>query len=530
MTEAAPTDITAHSVTRYDNIYHPPQDEAPTPPGGVLHFSFFAQPYRQVTVLPMDLPLPWQRQRDYILASTTEHNTMWAGAVGWAISRIASLDWTVSDVAGSERRTERARQLLLQANMGDGWTAFLTQHLTDYLTTDNGSFVETIWTTMRFRRDERGRIQPAGRPLGIQHLDSFRCTRLNDNDLMPWREALAEFWGIEPHEVNSRNFPVVYTDLAGRPHLLWRWQVGSVADMASPRLEMRGTGKCAAARAYHAIFKDTALERYVSEKITGNQPKEIHLVSGIMQQQFEQAMNTSQDQTRSRNQQQYRGVVVIPGIKPDAGITGYRIPIAEVPDGFTPDSERTNAYNKYAVVLGLPKRDLMPVAAGLNSGQAAVTEAEQADGVGLALWKKWFVHWVNSWVLPSSTQFEWTGDSISDQKSRAEVGKLRAETRKTQIESGEITPRQALQLAADADDVPPEFLPADDTPQDSLRDDEKPLEETEAASVRIEETPASPVTLNDVLRGEKAEADDEISAVYADAAEWAKLALRSVKG
>lgn len=548
-TDAAPaSDLLAHSVTRNDNIFLRSDDRPPSPPGGVLHFNFIAAPYRQVTTLPMDLPLPWSRERDYVLASTTEHNTMWAGAVGWAISRIASLDWTVSDVAGSERRTERARQLLLQANMGAGWTAFLTQHLTDYLTTDNGAFTEVIWSTLKWRRDEAGRLQPVGRPLGIQHLDSFRCTRLNDNDLMPYREHLAEYWGIRPYEVNSRNFPVVYTDLAGRPHLLWRWQVGAISDMASPRLELRGTGKSAAARAYHAIFKDTAMERYVSEKIVGNQPKEIHLVSGIMQQQFEAAMSSSQDQTRSRNQQQYRGVVVIPGIKPDAGITGYRVPIAEIPDGFNPDTERTNTYNKYAVVLGLPKRDLQPAAAGLNSGQTAVVEAEQADGVGLALWKKWIVHWLNQSVLPATTQFEWTGDSISDQKSRAEVGKLRAETRKVQIESGEITPKQALQLAVDSEDVPPEFLPEDGTPQNVLRDDQKPLEDGEAESVRIEETPAAEQTLRDVLSGlvsEKAESGDQVAeetaekaedgigtpesdpidAVWSEAVKWARIAL-----
>ena len=518
-------DLTAQSVTQYDNLFVR-ADPSPAPPG-ILYFNFHSAPYRQVTILPMDLPLPWSRQRDYVLASTTEHNTMWAGAVGWAISRIAALDWTVKDVAGSEQRTERARSLLLQANMGQGWTAFLTQHLVDYLTTDNGAFVEVIWSTLKWRRDAQGRLMPIGRPLGIQHLDSFRCTRLNDNDLMPWREVLAEYWGIWPHEVNSKTFPAVYTDMAGRPHLLWYWQVGAIADMTSPRLELRGTGKCAAARAYHAIFKDTMMERYVSEKIVGNQPKEIHLVSGIMQSQFEQAITASQDQARSRNQQQYRGVVVIPGIKPDAGITGYRIPIAEIPDGFNPDQERINTYNKYAVALGLPKRDLQPAAAGLNSGQTAVVEAEQADGVGLALWKKWLVHWLNQYVLPASTQFGWTGDSISDQKMRAEVGKLRADTRKVQIESGEITPRQALQLAIDSEDAPPEFAPEDGTPQDTLRDDQKPVDEEEAASVSIAETPAAEPTLRDVIAGLKADETDDIDAVYADAANWARLALQN---
>jgi hypothetical protein len=58
----------------------------------------------------------------------------------------------------------------------------------------------------------------------------------------------------------------------------------------------------------------------------------------------------------------------------------------------------------------------------------------------------------------------------------------------------------------------------------------KPLEEAEAASVRIEETPASQMTLNDVMRGQKADESDLIDEVWADATAWAKAALQGVKG
>lgn len=534
--QTVPDDITAHTVTRFDNLYE--REEPPDAPGGVLHFYFPLTYGRSAAVLPLDLPPRWTRERDFILASTVDHNTMWAGAVAWAISRVAALDWSVNDTSGDEDRAERARQLLLQANLGQGWITFLTQHLSDYLLTDNGAFTEVIWSTLRMRRDERGRIVPVGRVLGIQHLDSVRCTRLDDTDLGPYQDSIAAYWGILPREVHSRNFPVIYNDLAGRPHLLWRWQCGHVSDMTSPRAELRGTGQSAASRAYHAIVKDANLERYVSEKIVGHSPKEIHLVSGIMAKQFEDATAASLDQSRSSGRQVYRGVVVIPGIKPDAAVSGYRIPIAEIPDGFDAEQERTNSYNKYAVNLGIPKRDLQPAPSGLNSGQTAAIEAEQADGTGLARWLKWFNHWINSAVLPSSTGFEWTGDSVTDQKAKAEVMKLRAEARAVMITSQEITASQALQMAVDAEDAPPEFLPEDGTPQDTLRDDEKPMEGapgvvTPAPALEAPQKPAQTATaaaptINDVLRN-KSDAPDAIDSTWDEAMMWARLALQGGK-
>lgn len=535
MTEQGPalTELQQRSVTRNDIVYDQP-DEAPSPLG-VLYFNFFATPARPVAVLPIDLPPRWARSRDYILASTIDHNAMWSAAVNWAITKMVASDWTVKDVAGSERRTERARTLLLQANLGRGWAHYLTQNLADFLLTDNGCFTEIIWSTLRWRRDARGRLLPVGQVIGIQHLDSFRCTRLNDNDLWPYRDDIAAYWGIEPHEVHAGNFPVIYTDLAGRYHLLWRWQVIDAADMTSPRTELRGTGTCAASRAYPAIYKDTMLERYVSEKITGNTPKEIHLVSGIMPQQFEQANQAAQDQRRSQNRQVYPGVVVIPGIKPDAGVSGYRIPIAEVPDGFDPQAERDNTYIKYARALGLPTRDLAPAPSGLNSGQSAVVEAEQASGVGLAAYRKWLVHALNQWVLPASTQFDWAGDNLSDAKAKAEIFKLRAEARKVMIESQQITAKQATQMAVDAEDVPADFLAEDATPQDTLRDDQKPVEPGERGEVAAAETPAAEPTLRDLLRAQKAAEpspgiDDAIDQVYAQAAAWARAALTGMPG
>lgn len=483
------TELINQSVTRYDNTYRGVDNQADAT-AGVLSLYFPALYGRQTSQLPMDLPIRWSRRRDYILASTPDHNAMWAAAVAKAISKQCALGWSVEDKAQSERRVNRAKAVLVGANMGAGWVSFLTQHLQDYLLTDNGAFIEVI----------RSEPHPRARILGIQHLDSARCARLNDEDLWPWRHHIAERFDCSPDDVHSHNFPAIYMDLVGRPHLLWRWQVICLVDQQSPRLEHRGTGMCAASRAYPAIFKDTAMERYVTEKITGNRPLEIHLVNGISAQQLDGATRSADEQQRSRGFVQYKGVIVVPALKMDAAIGGYRIPISEIPDGFDPEKERTNTYLKYANALGIPIRDIMPAPAGLNSGQTAIIEAENAEGTGLAAWRKQFLHALNEWILPESTEFAWDGTNLRDEKDRAEVKKLRADTRKVMIDAGEITAQQALQMAVDAGDADDTFLPKDETPNDLLTDDEKPIDDAEVSEARNDTDGDNVLTLGELLR------------------------------
>lgn len=120
MTTGAIQDAAAErSVTRYDSYTRREEPEANVP-GGVLTFYFPQQYGRTVATLPIDLPPRWSRTGDYILASTVDHNDMWAEAVGKAISKKIAQGWGVKDNAKSEQRTKRYQQLLLQANKGKG--------------------------------------------------------------------------------------------------------------------------------------------------------------------------------------------------------------------------------------------------------------------------------------------------------------------------------------------------------------------------------------------------------------------------
>jgi hypothetical protein len=436
-----PDDIRAHSVTR--------DDPEVLNPGGrpqVLWFTFPQGGIGTPTgVLPLDLPLPWSRLRDRILISTVLHETMWAAAVQKVVTRIAALGFTTDDQAKSEYRSTLAQQRLLGANMGRGWVPFLTQHLLDFFTTDNGGIVELIYRTDSVRSQF----------LGFQHLDAMRCTRTGEPEI-----------------------PIIYEDLRGRLHELRAHQVLTFVDMESGRAEARGTGLCAASRAYNTIHKLAAMERYVDEKVTGDQIKSIHLVNGISSVQLEAAVTLARQQQANRGAVAYMGSLVIPATNMAVGMTGYEIKLAGLPENFDPEKERSNGYTLYAAALGIPSTFLVPLSGqGLGTGKQAETQDDTADEFGVAAWMKQWAHQANETILPSTTVFTWTDkNDARKQKSKADIAKTRAETRKTQVEAGEITGAQALQLAADAGDVPDTFLPSDETPNDQMTDTEKPSE------------------------------------------------------
>lgn len=441
-------DIRAHSVQR---------DDATDQRGNVLWLTFPQQAYSTPAgVLPIDLPMPWSRVRDRVLLSTVMHETMWAAAVQKVTTRVAALGFTVDDQEKSEHRTWVGQQRLLQANLGKGWVSFMTQFFLDFLLTDNGAFVELIYR-------HNG---PRSQFLGFAHLDSVRCTRTGDPEI-----------------------PVVYEDLQGRVHELRAHQVLTFVDMESGRAEARGTGLCAASRAYHTIHKLAAMERYVDEKITGSRPLAIHLVNGISSQQMQQAVSVAKQQQLNQGAISYMGTVIIPATKMDAAIGGYKIPIAEVPDGFDAKEERSDAYSRYAAALGIPSSFLVPLSGqGLGTGKQSEIQDDTADEFGVAAALKQWEHIANQAIMPSTTTFSWTDkNDARKQLQGAQVSKMRAETRKAQIEAGEISPAQSLQMAADAGDVPDSFLPDDETPNDQLSDSEKRTEETSA------DTPAQEV-------------------------------------
>lgn len=439
---AASNDLIKHSVTRADY-------ERDVLAGQTMHVFLGDLNALNHVGARAGLPAYWSPARDRVLTSTMHMCSIWPSAVNKAITKAVALGWRIEDSNESQRRQQHAQDLLLWADASD-WITFGARHLQDVYLTDNGGFIEVVRSS-----NARG-----ARIIGLMHLDSLRCTRTGHPE-----------------------YPVLYCDDYGVEHALRRDQVLFYADTPSPRAMMYGVGQCAADRAFDAIVKLAAIETYFREKVTGSRTLAIHVVSGLSKDKLKSALDSADQDQQDRGFMVYKGSVVVPTLNPEVTPSVVTIPLAEIPDGFDAQQERDAAYLEIVNALGIALQDIKPLSGqGLGTGTQSVILDEAAEGMGPgAAWRKWFEHAMTWKVLAQTTTFAFATNDIRDQKAKAEVAKIRADTRKTQVESGEITAQQALNIAVDVGDAPREFLPRDETEGAVVTDNEKAIPATDLA-------------------------------------------------
>lgn len=435
------TDILKRSVTAGDH-----SDNPYSSPG----FFYFAFP-GAVTRRGSDLPGWWSRERDYHLRSTVHMESMWGSAVAKAITKQCALGWTIKDEQDGKTRIRRSQDLLNLADGGLGWVHFFSKIMQDFLLTDNGAFIEVV----------RASRAPGSRIIGIMHLDSCRCVRTADPDI-----------------------PVLYRDRKGREHEMRAHQVLTMADMPSAGETYNGVGMCAASRAYLTISKLSKMEQYVDEKIGGDGATELAVLQGLSGDQLAGALSTAKADKDRKGSVQYMGKIVITTLG-DTPLNLVTIPLKSVPDGFESKEERNNAYLIYAAAIGVPLQVIQPLSGqGLGTGKQSEIQNDEGEEMGLVAGLKQFAHLFNTFVFPAATTFSFSDtNDTRKQKAKAEVSKLRAETRATQTQSGEINPAMSRQLALDAGDLPPELVPEDETLGGQVNDDEKVPEPTQPSEL-----------------------------------------------
>lgn len=386
------------------------------------------------------LPIHGTRGRDAVLTATLDLEDMWASAVAKAVTKIAVRGYEISDSNDSARRTEKGKALVMNFDGPSEYRSGMAKVVQDFLLCDNGWFVEI----------ERESRSPASRPRALYALDSFRCYRTGNLD-----------------------YPVIYVDMDGIFHKMRRDQVLFGSDLPSPRTRQWNVGRCAASRAFQTIIKLSAVETYFREKITGSRALALHFVTGVSKQQLLDAMETSEAEKVRRGHVVYKGAVMIP-IQTDQAINIATIDLASVPDGFDVDQERRDAYLRYANALGVPVQDIQPLSGqGLGTGTQSIVLDEAAEGQGLAFFVKDFEDKINNLVMPKTTVFSIKANDIRDQKAKADLDQVRANTVMAllgQQGQGAISQQMALQMLVDDGIVPREFLPEDVTPEGVLTD------------------------------------------------------------
>lgn len=403
------------------------------------------------------LPPYGTKSADAILAETPLIENMWASAVNTTLSKQVAIGFQITDTTKNARRIDKAKQLML--DFDGSYSLGLSKHVRDFLTTDNGAFIEIIRAS-----NARG-----SRIVGLAHLDSLRTYRTNDSD-----------------------YPVIYQDYRGEFHRLRHEEVIMLSDMPSARVEHRGLGMCAARRAFETILKMCAIETYVREKVSGSRNLAIHIVNGITDMQLRDALMSSQEAQSQRGFVVYKGSTIIPMLKSE-NPSVVTIPLAEVPDGFNADSERKDAYLRYANALGVFVGEIQPLSGqGLGTGTQTVVLEEAAEGRGMAAWRRAFTLALTHHVFPTTTTFTFASSDVRDKKMRIDTLSMASSAIRNFLDTGVLTADQIRNYLVDEDIFPQEFLQFDVTSTSSSSDVSPYIQE--------EVSPKLPVRIPDAIK------------------------------
>jgi AraC-like DNA-binding protein len=463
-------EIISHSVTASDVMEYQGK--------GVVNFVmpyFWTSP--RVFALPTDLPPYWSYQRDVILRNTILYEaSYWGSAVGIAINKVAAQSF---DIEGDvPRRIVDAQNLLVQWS-GDSYVRGMSKLMLDYLTTDNGAFVEIV----------RQSSAAGSKIVGLVHLDSLRCQRTGDPET-----------------------PILFRDLVGGLHELKDYQVMEFTDMPDPGYSWLGVGHCAAERAYDQIYKMAGVTRTVNEKITGSGAHQMAFISGMSNNQMSQVIATAQSEAQAKGLLYYQGTIIV-AAQGDLPVDTKTLQLRGLPENFDQKETLDEALLSYANALGLVLTDLQPLSGqGLGTGKQAEVLEDKAQGRTIAAFRKMFTHAMNEWVMPDKTTFAFMERDLRDEQQRAAVEDTRETTRGKMIASGEVTAQEARQLAVDAGDLPKEFITVDTTGGQSLGDEEQGSEVEQEPTVNVV-SPDAQTGLKPVPTGSAQQVTDAVESV-----------------
>lgn len=406
--------------------------------GGVFRFYFAPGTLSSPLIsLPIDPPGYWTPARDRTLLQAYRRCGLWASAVNIAVTRIASLGYEVSgDVP---LRVREARKML-----GRDWVGLMQRLTRDYVTYDNGGFMQIVRATAGY----------GSKVKGFLYLPGSRCIRTGNPEI-----------------------PVVYMDEIGKLHELKAHQVVAFSDM--PDEDMLGVGLCATSRAYDAIYEHLSVRQFFKEKATGRRPLALDFITGISQDDVDDTIAGAKQDASAQGMQAYMGVALTANAN-NVPLNHVRIPLADLPSGFDQQKHTELVEIEFAAALGIDPSDINPritASHALADGTRAQVLDDKQNAKGVVSLKQQLIGFFNDveqWhPLPNSVTFAWSENDLRDQAAKADIASTRAATRSTQVATGEITAQEARQLAVDDGDLPASFVAVDQTSEESLTDEDK---------------------------------------------------------
>jgi len=379
---------------------------------------FVAQAADEITAWGTAVKLRDQQLREFITAEP-----LFASALGIVCSRNAAFSWTIE---GPPRATARMQRVLASANFGRGWADLMAKVSVDLYTQDAGAFVEVI----------RDGDSESAAVIGLAHLDSLRC----------YHTGLPET-------------PVVYLDRNGAYHYLKWFQVLTLAEMPATYEGLPGIQYCALTRMLRAvrILRDVSI--YLSEKIGGRNARAVTLVKGVTPAQIEEAWGQARAKHDSAGFLRFSQPIMIGAVDPKSDLGFETLELASLPDGFDLDLTFKQYVAQIAMAFTSDYQEFAPLPGG-NLGTSSQSEILhlKTRGKGPGLFMKLIEQAINWTVFSDDMEFKFDEADPEADLSLINVSKLRADERAVRIQSGELTPEAARQMAHEAGDLSTELL------------------------------------------------------------------------
>lgn len=348
-----------------------------------------------------DAITPWgknQARRDRELRDFWPTEPYLAGAVTNVASRNAAFDWEIK--AGSDRVEQAVTEMLNTAIAGDkiGWVEFVKKFSMDGSTQDNGSFIELIRDP---GVDANSRFKDQNAPvIGIAHLDSNQCQRTGNPET-----------------------PILYTDREGHIHKMRWWEVIPFSEFPSPIERMNGVGYCSVTRSLRLAQIMRSLLIYKDEKISGRNPKDLHVVGGVSQKSVTDAISRTSYNSDNKGQARFTENVVLASLDPEKPVSLVTVELASLPDGYNLDEDMQWYISGLALNFGLDYQDLAPLPGGnIGSASQSVILNKKSSGKGPRNWMDSLTEaFRNYGVLPRGVKMVFNDKNEQEEMERQEV-------------------------------------------------------------------------------------------------------------
>lgn len=287
---------------------------------------------------------PSSRTLDKWLSDFWRTETLLSGVVANVVSIDKNRGWNLT---GGRNQVARFTRVLRGVEGGSGWRRFASLQS------------ESFWTTNIGSISEIGRLGRDG-PLGaLYHVDPTKC----------------ELTG-------SIKEPLKYYPSQGKPQ---RWAPGDFMRSTSlPMIqeEYRQLGFCAVMRAVQFAILMVAIYRHDREMLFSLMPKGLLLMSGIDEQDWEDAMEANAERLSAKEREFYSGLsIFFSGSMGD--IDAKLVSLSQLPHGFDMESWVNLLMYGYALVFGYDPREFWPVSGGsLGTGKESEIQAMKATGKG----------------------------------------------------------------------------------------------------------------------------------------------------